>query len=63
LLTFELSEKMSVEIDEANKIAKDTSPPDRRAMLLKMGRFGAYTAPALLAIFQSTKAGAVTSAS
>jgi hypothetical protein len=29
---------------------------DRRAILKKLGRFGAYTAPALLVMLESTKA-------
>ncbi len=36
----------------------ETLNVDRRALLAKLGRFGAYTAPALLVAMQSTKAAA-----
>jgi hypothetical protein len=48
--------------------AEETTSPsndlneDRREMLRRLGRFGAYTAPALLAMLAAEKAAAITDA-
>jgi hypothetical protein len=40
-----------------SKDGRELSPPnDRRELLKKLGRYGLYTAPALLLLFESEKA-------
>ena len=50
--------------DGADRTAESPSPPsvneERREALRRFGKFGAYTAPALLAILMSEKAPAAT---